>query len=160
MKQYVLLIALLLSITLVGCNQESTIYNNGEFGYSVKMPKSWKVIDNPVNMFSKQALQNTVGFIGESSYSANLLVEVIPKGDAYSAVIAQHLWPETEYKVHEYGKNNYIVYQRYASGPRWSNWMMIYYIEYNGFLYQITFSDEATTKKAYVSIDGYGKVNY
>ena len=165
MKRHLMPIMVILVLTswlLVGCSQKTTTYYNREFGYSVNMPKNWEVMDKSVDLITGAKLpKNTVGFCSELSRIADsVYVEVMPGKSALSAVTEEYLVPNTEYKVHEYGKGNYIVYRRFASGPSWSSWRITYYIYYNRFLYEITFNEDGTRKKVYVSVDGYGKVNY
>jgi hypothetical protein len=145
----------------VGCAGETTTYYNRQFGYSVQMPKSWVVDEQPYQGIPGEHLQNAVLFGSEESFPEDWVeVAVIPGKSASSAIIEQHLGLNTEYKVHEYGKDGYVLYVRVPSAGGWSNWIVVYYIEQDGFLYHIKFNEEGTQKKAYVSIDGYGKVNY
>jgi len=162
MKKYLIAIQILIlamaSGLVVSCSQETTTYYHRQFGYSVKMPKSWEVVENPVHWITGSPLKNTVGFRSELSLEADWVdVEVRTGESAYSAVGKLYQPANTESKLYEYGKNGYVHETRWLGDK---SWRMSYYIEYNNRLYVITFNTKETSKKVYVSIDGYGKVNY
>ena len=141
---------------LTGCGQETTTYYNDQFGYSVKMPTSWEIVEKPVHWITGTLLKNTVGFRSELSPKAQWVsveVEESPSWWIYDESLGLG-----EYKVQEYGKSGYLV--KYRRSPLEKKWMVIYHIKHNRSHYEITFDTEKTCKKVYVSIDGYGKVNY
>ncbi|MBI2304373.1 MAG: hypothetical protein HYU86_06460 [Chloroflexi bacterium] len=156
----ILIVLVLASGVLIACSEETTTYYHREFGYSVKMPKSWEVVENPVHSITGRPLKNTVGFRSELSLEADWLdVEVRTNESAYSAVSNLYQPSNTESKLYEYGKNGYVHETRWL-GIGEKSWRISYYIGYNKRLYVITFNTKETRQKAYVSIDGYGKVNY
>lgn len=158
MKRCLVLITILALISgfAIGCGKPIT-YHNAEFGYSVKMPASWEVVEKPVHWITGTPLKNTVGFRSELSLEADWVnVEIRTGESAYSAISKLRLTSDWS-RVYEYGKNGYVHETRLF--PEKSS-RITYYIEHNNRLYVITFNKEKTCKKVYVSIDGYGKVNY
>jgi len=158
MKRCLVLITILALIWgfAIGCGKPVT-YHNTEFGYSVKMPASWEVVEKPVHWITGTPLKNTVGFRSELSLKANwAYVEVRAGESAYSAISKLRLTGDWS-RVYEYGKNGYVHETRLFPEKSYT---IAYYIEYKNQLYVITFDKEETHKKVYVSIDGYGKVNY
>lgn len=163
MKRYLIPISILiLSIAsglLIGCTNQTTTYYNSQFGYSVEMPDGWEVIEQPADSITLQVMDNTVGFRSELSSTADwVYVEVIPGKSASSAISEIHSVANTETRVYEYGKNGYVYEWRWLLGES-RNWGIVYYIDYNERLYEISFNEEGTCNKVHVSIDGYGKVN-
>lgn len=160
MKRYLILILAVLVLTsglLLACTEETTTYYHTEFGYSVQMPKSWKVIENPVHWITGRPLQNTVGFRSEAKdiFKADW-VNVEVTGKPYWSIYDQKLGLG-EYKVQEYGSRGaYLV--RYRSSQL-DKWRWIIFVHHKGKLYDVTFSNEKAKEKVKVFIDGYGMVN-
>lgn len=153
----ILAILVLLSATMMGCAQEqTTTYYNDKFGYSVEMPVSWELIEEPVDWITGTPLENTVGFRSEAKdiFKADwVTVEVTEK--PYWSIYDKRLYLG-EYKVQEYGSRGaYLV--RYRRDLR-DEWRWIIFVHDKEKLYEVTFSNEKAKDKVNVFIDGYGTV--
>jgi hypothetical protein len=161
MKRYLTIILAMLvlaSSLLVGCGREATAtYYNRQFGYSVKKPESWVVVETPVHWITGRPLKNTIGFRSKEKdiFKADWVsVEVTEK--PYWSIYDNRL-SEGEYKVHEYGSRGaYLV--RYRPNLR-HDWLWIIYVPHKGKLYEVAFSNEKAKGKVGVFIDGYGQLN-
>jgi hypothetical protein len=141
-----------------GCSDPAVTYHNAEFGFTVLIPQSWEVIDDPVDSIGKP-VKNTVVFRSDSSRNAERVsIRVDPEKTIYSTVTDITHIPHVERKIYEYGKSGFIVESRYLQDPE-KELAISYYIEHNDCLYMIFFNSKRTTEKVHVSIDGYGKVN-
>lgn len=154
-----LTITLVLTQGVVGCTQDTIIYPNPEFGYSVEMPKNWVVIEEPRNILG-HILEDTIGFQSELSRDADWVHVEVKTADLGWDIGDVRFSDGNEYKIHKYGENGYLVENRSLSTVSDRKWKLIYYIEHDKKLYTITFNDNGTSKKVFVTIDGYGKVNY
>ena len=128
----------------------------------MNMPEGWEVVENPVYFVTGDPYgDNAVGFRSKLSPDADwIYVEVKESNTILTWVPETKLFPQSEYKVFDYGKNGIYLETRRRDGASWSKWRLTYYIQYDGRLYTVTFNTKAAQKRAFVSIDGYGKVNY
>ena len=88
-------------------------------------------------------------------------VEVTQGKTAFAAILDIRVGSNVDVKVREYGNNGYLEKSRYMVAPfGWMDWKTTYYIEHEGYLYEITFRNDDVLKKVFVAIGGYGKVNH
>ena len=141
-----------------GCSEPAVTYHNAEFCFSVLIPQSWEVIDNPVDSIGR-SVKNTVVFRSDSSRTAERVsIRVDPDETMYSTVTDITHIPHVERKIYEYGNSGFIVESRYLQDPE-KEVAVSYYIEHSDRLYVIFFTSKRTTETVHVAIDGYGKVN-